>query len=80
MEQVYCGLCRIREGREISDYLSEIHVGSLKDWFVNSLLYYMEDRIIVTQGNANYPFPTQIIVRHHVLYRMVAKKKKKPFT
>jgi len=43
MEQVYCGLCRIKEGgereREISDYLSEIHAGSLKVRFVNSFLY-----------------------------------------
>jgi hypothetical protein len=80
MEQVYCGLCRIWEGgesnreREKSDYLSEIHAGSLKDWFVNSFLYYMEAGTIVTLGNANYPLPSQIIIQHRVLYRMVAKK------
>jgi hypothetical protein len=68
MEQVYCGLCRIWEGgesdREKSDYLSEIHAGSLKHWFVNSFLYYMEAETIITLGNANYPFPSQIIIQH----------------
>jgi len=60
--------------RERSDYLSEIYAGSLKDWFVNSFLYYMEARTIITQGNANYPFPSQIIIQHQVLYGMVKKK------
>jgi len=35
----------------------------------------MEAGTIVTQGNANYPFPSQIIIRHQVLYRMAEKKK-----
>jgi hypothetical protein len=41
--------------RQKSDYLSEINAGSLKDWFVNSFLNYMEAGIIITVGNANYP-------------------------
>jgi len=56
--------------REKSDYLSEIHAGSLKGWFVNSFLYYMEAGTITTQGNTKYPFPSQIIIQHQVLYRM----------
>jgi len=49
--------------REKSDYLSEIHAGSLKHWFVNSFLYYMEAETIITLGNDNYPFPSQIIIQ-----------------
>jgi hypothetical protein len=50
--------------REKSDYLSENHAGSLNDWFVDSFLYYMEAGTIITLGNANYPFPSQIIIQH----------------
>jgi hypothetical protein len=41
--------------REKYENLSEINAGSIKDWFVNSFLNYMEAGIITTVGNANYP-------------------------
>jgi len=47
-----------------SNYVSEIHAGSFKDWFVNSFLNYMEAGTIITLGNANYPFPSQTIIQH----------------
>jgi hypothetical protein len=41
--------------REKYEYLSEINADSLKDWFVNGFLNYMEAGTIITVGNANYP-------------------------